>query len=201
MILPNWQPLRALAARTCIALALCVPATVASAHAEDFTVDDLWFVQRDAGYSIYADLGLAKTQAIDDLVQSGYTAMFLFEVQFIKERWYWDEFIGDITWSGALSYDSLLQRYRLRESGSDPDGDSPKHFATLADAMREILQIRAKPSRDPAFAKLFTRDNIYLQARFRLVANTLPQPVQIALLLSNDLDTTGKWRVFPLVMR
>lgn len=180
-------------------LAAVLVASAAPSHADDLMVDDIWFVQRDAGYSIYADLRLDNTQPIENLVQGGYAASFLFEVQFIQKRWYWDRIIGDITWTGSLTYDSLLDRYIVQEDQTQ--NQTQKQFANLDDALSEILQIRSKPSRDPAFERLFDSDNIYLQARFLLLLDGLPQPVQIALLLSNEFDSVGSWTAFELTIK
>lgn len=171
------------------------PAFAADDDAADFDVRGVWAIKKDGGYAVQADMILRHSEPIQELINGGYSANFRIEIRFLQSRWYWDRVVGDITWNGELSYDVLLDRYILRA------GDTARNYTSLESALNKITQLRAQASSVPGFVRIFEQDDVYLQARFRLEIDHLPQPVQISLLLSNEWDITGPWQVFPLIIR
>ena len=176
-------------------LALChlALAGAAAAAGGGFAVERVWFEKSAAGYAARASLQAGPAELLEKILRGGYEAQFNLDVNFYQRReWLPDPVVGDITWRGTLSYESLTQRYVLATARDE------RIFATLAAAMREITELSASPSSDGDYIKILQRDDVYLRARFYLATAHLPEPVQIGLLVDDSAQLDSDWQTMVL---
>lgn len=174
------------------AAAACLAAAAAQ---EAFGVQQVWFARKDGGYAVRADLQVGQPDLVDKIARGGYPAEFVFELNFYQRRsWLPDPQVGDISWRGRLTYDALTRRYLL--TGGD---GRRQQFATLAAALEKVSRLRAGASRDSGYVKIISRDDVYIRARFYLATGSLPEPLQVGLLVQGG--TGGDWTTLPVERR
>lgn len=187
--------MRNAAARWLFLLGTLSPAAFVLA-ADGFAVRDIWFEKSDRGYAVRAEMAVRQEEPLDEILRGGYQVRLLFELVFVQRReWWLDKSVGDISWHGELSYDPLVNRYVL------VTGETERRFSSLSRAVDKIEKLRAGAAADPEYIKLFSHGDIYVRARLRMLTTHLPQPIQIALLVNTDWDTSGDWVIFPLTVR
>ncbi|MDM5147552.1 DUF4390 domain-containing protein [Candidatus Persebacteraceae bacterium Df01] len=165
------------------------------ARAGEFSVRDMWFQRSDQGLSLQADLSAGPSTLLQQLLKSGYTLQFVFEMRFMKKRnWLPDKELGDITWQPEISYDSLLGRYTFKV------GERSEEIDSLAEVLLRAGKLRASPSYSEGLARIVTVPDVYLLTRYDLLLENLPQPLQVSL-LTDDWPIFSGWKTFAIEVR
>ena len=181
-----------------LATALLLGGVVASAQEEvrRFAIKDIWFQKKGDGYAVNADLQVGAPQLLDQMLRGGYPVELHFTLYFYqRQSWLPDPVVGDISWRGVLAYDALKSYISLTVGGRE------QRFASLAEAIAEVNDLRASASNDAEYIKLLERDDIYLRARFNLHTENLPLPLQIGGLVDNEWQVDSGWENFFLEVR
>ena len=169
--------------------------TVATAWGQSqdtFAIQKIWFDKKGDGYGVKADLQVGQTQMLDKILRGGDTVKLNFELRFIQRiDWLPDRQVGDISWNGSLSYDTLTRHYLFVSNNRQT------RYKTLTEVVADINQLRAGTNNDSEFIKLLLREDVYLSARFYIDTGNLPTAMQIGLLIDNPGFNSG-WLTFPL---
>ena len=164
-----------------VCLLLCFPAAAESEH--DIAVKEVWFENTPDGHALRARLSAGSEKTIRPLLESGYIIKLKFEMRFMQNRdWLPDRTLGDISWQVQIVYDSLLNRYTFAAGGV------AEEYKTLAEALMRAGRLRAAPQKSSGLNDIFALPEMYVVARYEMLIDHLPQPLQISLL-------TGEWEI------
>lgn len=184
--------------RAVMVLWLCATLTAQSAAAQDgngISVNELWFEKSERGYALRARMNAASEQLAHSLLQSGYVLKWRFEMRFMQRRdWFPDREIGDISWTPEILYDSLLDRYTFSAGGA------PEEYGSLSAALQRAGFLRAAPQKNSQLEEIFNRSGIYFIARYEILIDHLPQPLQVSL-LTGDAEINSGWQWFDSEVR
>ncbi len=165
-----------------------------AAAEEDFAIRDVWVFHSDRGYAVQADLTVKKTKKLQEILKSGININLKFELHFIQQNdWWLDKTLVDIVWMPTISYDSLLKRYVFA------NGDDRYEHHQLEKVLERVGRLRSKP--DDLIARVVAVENISISAIFEIEIKSLPQPIQVDLLTSNEWDISSGWKFFSLDLR
>lgn len=172
---------------------LCCAAMAAGGR--DVAVDDLWFEHSADGYALRAHLSAGADELIRPLLESGYVVKLKFEMRFMKNRnWLPDSELGDISWAPEIVYDSLLDRYTFNAGGA------AEEYHELSAALARAGNLRAAPQQNARLREIFNTPGLYVVARYELLIDHLPQPLQVSL-LTGEWEIDSGWRRFEARVR
>ena len=165
-------------------------AIIIVAEANSIDVNNIWFERSDKGYAIRARLSAGSERIVEQLLQSGYPVFFKLEIKFKqRRRWWLDETVGNISWSPKIYVDALLSRYTFES------GDYTRQFADLNSALQRAAYLQGSAIDSPKFVDILNHPNAYLQARYEILIDRLPLPLQISL-LTDEEDISSGWKTF-----
>lgn len=170
---------RRLFALVCLLLAV-------TARADNIDVKSASVTLRDDSYSVDADLQIALTPTLEDILSKGVSLYFLLEFELIRPRWYWlnDKVIA-LAQQYKLAYNPLTRQYRISI------GTIYQNFPTLAEAIRFLSRPRNIPVADKA--ELESGITYSAALRMRLDVSQLPRPFQITVLGSREWNMSSTW--------
>lgn len=161
---------------------------------ESFAVREIWFSAAGPGRFLNAEMRAPESRPLRQALEGGLEIEFSLQVVVNRRRWWWlDQHVADINWRAALSYDSILRRYRLAAA----DGFR-REYRTLRDALDRMGVLRGWPI-SPELAPILEDPNAYVLARLEVDVARLPQPVKILLLTDDAWDFDSGWTRLPMV--
>ena len=114
------------------------------------------------------------------------------KMHFMQNReWLPDRELGDISWTPKIVYDSLLNRYTFT-AGED---DAAEEYRDLSSAIARAGRLRAAPQKVARLDDMFSLPGLYFAARYEMLIDHLPQPLQVSL-LTGERDIDSGWRRF-----
>ncbi len=155
-------------------------------HADNIDVRSASVTLHDDSYSVDADLQIALTPTLEDILSKGVSLYFLLEFELIRPRWYWlnDKVIA-LAQQYKLAYNPLTRQYRISI------GTIYQNFPTLTEAIRFLSRPRNIRVADKADLQ---PDTTYsASVRMRLDVSQLPRPFQITVLGSREWNMSSKW--------
>ena len=150
---------------------------------DDFQVEEVWFESSADGHALRARLQPGAAEAIRQLLGSGYLVRLKFDLRLMRARkWLPDSELGVVEWQPQLSFDTLLNRYTFQAGGESDE------FDNLEAALERVAALRAAADNSPSLAEILSAPDTYFLARYEMLVDHLPQPLQVSLL-------TGKWEI------
>ena len=173
--------------RTLLAAA-CIGA--AAQQQGSVSVSEVWLADAQETHVMNVRLDTGTEVVMRHLLQSGYAVRFRLDLRLMRARnWLPDKELGDITWSPQISYNSLLNRYTFSAGGT------VEEYAELSDAVTRAETFRTVPERNSPLALIFRLPEAYVLARYEMLIDHLPQPLQVSL-LTGEWDISSGWRRF-----
>ena len=161
----------------------------------DVAVHETWLENINESYSLNARLETGSEIGLRHLLQSGYSIRFRLDLQFMRTRnWLPDKEVGKVIWSPQVSYNSLLNRYTFSE------GNTVEEFTGLLDALARAETFRTEPESQSVLRFIFRRPDTYVLARYEMLIDHLPQPLQVSL-ITGEWDISSGWRRFETEIR
>ena len=155
-------------------------------RADNIDVKSASVTLRDNSYSLDADLQIALTPTLEDILSKGVSLYFLLEFELIRPRWYWlNDKVVTFAQRYKLAYNPLTRQYRISI------GTIYQNFPTLAEAIRFLSRPRNIPV--AAKAELQTGTEYSAAVRMRLDESQLPRPFQITVLGSREWNMRSNW--------
>jgi len=168
---------------------LALTLLIVAARAENIEVKSAAVALREDGYSLDADIEIALTPTLEDILTKGVPLNFLLELELIRPRWYWlNDRVVSLTQQYKLSYNPLTRQYRISI------GTFYQNFAALSDAVRFLGRLRNAPVADKS--GLQSGQTYQGAVRMRLDVSQLPKPFQITALGSRDWNIGSDWYRF-----
>ena len=162
------------------------------ARADNVEIKSATVALRDDSYVVDADIELALTPTLEDILHKGVVLNFLLELELIRPRWYWlNEKVVSAAQQYKLAYNTLTRQYRISL------GTIYQNFETLSDALRFISRPRNVPVADKS--QLQPGTTYLASVRMRLDVSQLPRPFQISVLGSREWNLSSDWYRFTAV--
>ena len=163
-----------------------------TARAENIEIKSAQVILREDGYALDADMEIALTPILEDILNKGVVLNFLLEFELIRPRWYWlNEKVVTHSQPYKLAYNPLTRQYRVSL------GTIYQNFETLSEALRFISRPRNVLVADKSQLQPGTT---YLAAvRMRLDVSQLPRPFQISVLGSREWNLNSDWTRFTVM--
>ena len=162
-----------------------------AARADNIEIKSAQVALREDGYAVDADMEIALTPTLEDILNKGVALNFLLEFELIRPRWYWlNEKVVSQSQQYKLSYNTLTRQYRISL------GTIYQNFETLSEALQFISRPRNVPVADKAILQTGTTYSASL--RMRLDVSQLPRPFQISVLGSREWNVSSDWFRFPV---
>ena len=163
----------------------------AAARADNIEIKSAQVTLREDGYAVDADMEIALTPTLEDILNKGVALNFLLEFELIRPRWYWlNEKVIAQSQQYKLTYNTLTRQYRISL------GTIYQNFETLGEALRFISRPRNVPVAERATLQAGTTYAASL--RMRLDVSQLPRPFQISALGSREWNMSSDWFRFPV---
>jgi len=169
----------------------------AALHAESeqgyFEVRSVYAEHRNGVYFLNGRINYQLGSAAREALHSGVPLEFELEIELNrKRRWMPDSEVALLLQVNQLEFHALTQRYLVRNINSGEQAS----FATLADALEEVGQIRQLPLIDES---LLEADKPYeVSLRTVLELRDLPSAVRWLAFWWGDLRTASDWYTWPL---
>lgn len=157
-----------------------------AARADNIEIKSAQVTLREDGYAVDADMEIALTPTLEDILNKGVALNFLLEFELIRPRWYWlNEKVVTQAQPYKLSYNPLTRQYRISL------GTLYQNFETLNEALRFISRPRNVPVAEKAQLQPGTTYSAAL--RMRLDVSQLPRPFQITVFGSREWNLSSEW--------
>lgn len=171
-------------------LALALLASIA--RADSIEIRSAAVSLREDGYAVDADMEIALTPTLEDILNKGVALNFLLEFELIRPRWYWlNEKVVTQSQQYKLAYNPLTRQYRISL------GTLYQNFRTLSEALSFMSRPRNVTVADKA--QLQPGATYAAALRMRLDVSQLPRPFQINALGSREWNLSSDWYRFPVV--
>ena len=165
---------------------ICLSLLALAARADNIEIKSAAVTLREDGYSVDADMEIALTAPLEDILNKGVVLNFLLEFELIRPRWYWiNEKVVTHSQQYKLAYNPLTRQYRISL------GTIYQNFETLSEALRFISRPRNVPVADKTLLQPGTTYSAAL--RMRLDVSQLPRPFQISVLGSREWNLSSEW--------
>ena len=173
--------------RRFLLIMVCCAAAMA---ADGVLVKELWFKRSERGYALQARMLIMNEELIRQLLQSGYAVQLKFDLRLMQNRdWLPDRELGDIVWQPMIVFNSLLNRYSFSAGGV------VEEFGELSAVLRRAEKLQSAPEASARLAEIINHPEVYLIARYEILIDHLPQPLQVSLLTAEG-DISSGWRRF-----
>jgi hypothetical protein len=159
-------------------------------------ITDFRIEKTDEQIQTSANITFELPSAVEDTLLKGVPLYFVFEVEILRERWYWyDRRVSAVQRHIRLAYQPLTRRWRLNITTGLGRQDNPglalnQSFDTLAQALAVVKRVSAWK-----IADTFDIDpsiQYRLEFRFRLDLSQLPLPFQIGTMGQSDWNISAK---------
>ncbi|MDA8092866.1 MAG: DUF4390 domain-containing protein [Betaproteobacteria bacterium] len=179
-------------ARALVAAGLWLLAIHASAaRADGITVRSADLTLVDAVYRLDADFDIHFSPSLKSALSKGVPLVFEIDFDVTRPHSYWfSREVAHVSQTVRLSYDALTRQYEVSVDGVH------KNFASFEAARDDLARVRDWQVLDRSRLE---RNTAY-QAGLRLFldVSSLPKPLQINALASDDWNLDSGWFVWPL---
>ena len=162
--------------------------TPALANPSSVSINSAELIAADNGtYLLNADLNLALSPALEEIVNKGLSLSFLVEFQLVSPRRFWfDAEIVSLTSQISLTYHALSRQYLVNRDGYQ------LAFSSIQEAKEEIARIRNWMVLDDSTPLKKSKD-YQAMLRIRLDQSKLPKALHADTLSSEDWNMASEY--------
>jgi hypothetical protein len=170
--------------------------SVALAADDDFTIQGGNISNQNGVYLLDAQLNFSLPKNAEAMVREGVAMNVTVEVRFDHiRRWWTNQNIAALEQRYTLIFHSVSERFLVRNVNSG----AQTSFATFAEAVAALKNIRGLPLLDTDLLRVGTRNEVSMRASVDI--RSIPRALGIILFWVDDFSLKSDWYTWPMKLQ